>query len=81
MDMVVFPLYFGISNALTIVNLRSKYFSRIFHFSKPPLIRLHNLISILIKHYSAPDRWDLLPKELQNKTIKTNKEAVLDTVA
>ena len=40
-----------------------------------PLTSGNSLISIhLIKSSSAGDRSDLLPKELQNKTIKLNKQ-------
>ena len=34
----------------------------------------HRLITILIKSCSAQGRSNLVPKELQNKTIKTNKQ-------
>ena len=40
--------------------------------TSPSQIR-HNLISILVKSCSARGCSDLLPKELRNKTIKTNK--------
>ena len=42
--------------------------------TSPSHIR-HYLISILIKSCSALGRSDLLPKEFQKKTIKTNKQA------
>ena len=68
LNTLILMMKVGSKNRIFVLKTKFRY-----KRTSPSHIR-HNTISILIKICSTRGRSDLLPKELQNKTIKTNKQ-------